>query len=235
MAYTRVWDETFPPDTQNANLLGQDIRNFKDDIRERVTSFGAGLLADRPSPESVWGGATAGVMFYATDVNTLFRWNGAAWVTVRTFGSQQTLFINPAQTTVANPGVDTVIQTVTIPANTLQVNDIVSIKAPISLGGTSGSVFINVFGVDFPVFVLPSSGVTTAYFMVDLVMTLIGLTGSYTAVWGSPGGAFGNNNPTVQVGNNINTTGGLTIAAKVKAGGNGNFTSQFIRAMIERL
>jgi hypothetical protein len=235
VAYTRTWDETFPPDTQNANLLGQDIRNFKDDIRERVASFGAGLLANRPTPESVFGSANVGVMYYATDVNALFQWNGSTWVQVRAFGSQQALFLNSSQTTVTNPGADTVIQGVTIPGNTLQVNDIISIKVPISLGGTSGNVFVNVFGVDFVTYALPSAGATVAHFMVDLIMTAIGLTGSYTAVLSSPGGAFGPNNPSLQVGNNINTTAALNIQAKVKAGGLGNFTSEFIRAMIERL
>lgn len=75
MAYAQPWNETFPPDTQAANLLGDDIRDFKVAIRERVQSFAAGTLGTRPTPEAVW----IGVMYFATDTGQVFRWNGATW------------------------------------------------------------------------------------------------------------------------------------------------------------
>lgn len=75
MAYSESWDEAFPPDTQAANLLGDDIRTFKTAIRERVQSFGAGPLGSRPTPEAVW----TGVMYFATDTGQIFSWNGASW------------------------------------------------------------------------------------------------------------------------------------------------------------
>jgi len=78
MAYTRAWDEAFPPDTQAAKLLGQDIRQFKQDIRERVASFGADILANRPTPEPSY----VGVVFFATDQKKMYRWDGSNWIDI---------------------------------------------------------------------------------------------------------------------------------------------------------
>lgn len=82
MAFSRQWDENYPPDTQPANLLGQDIRNFKTDIKERVAAFG-GNFADRPAVGDMitdWGRYGGnGVMYFATDTGQIFRWNGTAW------------------------------------------------------------------------------------------------------------------------------------------------------------
>lgn len=77
--FTRAWDETFPPDTQAANLLGQDLRNGKSDLRERMALL-SGTFANRPTPDAVFGGAGYGVLYFSTDTNQLFQWNGAAWV-----------------------------------------------------------------------------------------------------------------------------------------------------------
>ena len=83
MAFTRNWDETFPPHTQAANLLGQDIRNLKEDIRERIAAL-SGLFADRPAlgdmitDWSSYGGN--GVLYFATDTGAVYQWDGAAWV-----------------------------------------------------------------------------------------------------------------------------------------------------------
>lgn len=76
MGYTDTWDEAFPPDTQPARLLGQDIRSFKSEIRERLGTFLSDVLANRPTPEAIW----AGLVFFATDTGQLFRWSGSAWV-----------------------------------------------------------------------------------------------------------------------------------------------------------
>ena len=60
---TNVWDITTPPDTQVANLLGQDLRNLKNDIMQRMSLL-SGLTASMPTPETVnaaWGGAGFGL------------------------------------------------------------------------------------------------------------------------------------------------------------------------------
>ena len=77
MAFTNVWDVTQPPDTQAANLLGLDIRNFKTDIMQRVSAL-AGTLANRPAPETVNADWT-GLIYFAVDTFQLFQWDGAAW------------------------------------------------------------------------------------------------------------------------------------------------------------
>ncbi|CAB4164998.1 hypothetical protein UFOVP1537_43 [uncultured Caudovirales phage] len=39
MAYTHTWDETAPANSQAANQLGANIRNLKEDTRERINSL----------------------------------------------------------------------------------------------------------------------------------------------------------------------------------------------------
>jgi len=125
MAYTRTWDETFPPDTQAANLLGQDLRNTKGDVRERVASFGAGTLAARPTPEASF----AGVTYYATDTNQLFLWSGTAWSVIRTLGSGITKLVDSSVQTITNPAVQVNGNQIFIPANTLTVGAFVEVWA----------------------------------------------------------------------------------------------------------
>jgi hypothetical protein len=93
MAFTRNWDETFPPDTQVANLLGQDIRDFKTDIRERIAAI-SGTAANRPAVGDMitgWGTyGGGGVLYFATDTGAVSRWNGASWDDVSaSFGSKK--------------------------------------------------------------------------------------------------------------------------------------------------
>jgi hypothetical protein len=81
-AFDRAFDETFPPDTQLANLLGQDLRNLKTDIRERL-ALQSGTFANRPSNmDAAFGGAGYGTIYISTDTNQVFQWNGAAWVDI---------------------------------------------------------------------------------------------------------------------------------------------------------
>jgi hypothetical protein len=82
MGYTNVWDITQPPDTQAANLLGQDLRTFRLDTMQHF-AFMSGLDAAKPTPEN--SGATAnwqGLLFFATDTNKVYQWSGTAWVDI---------------------------------------------------------------------------------------------------------------------------------------------------------
>lgn len=79
--FDRAWDETFPPDTQLANLLGQDIRNTKIDLRERISLI-SGTFANRPTPDASWGGAAFGMLYFSTDTGQIFQWGGAAWTDI---------------------------------------------------------------------------------------------------------------------------------------------------------
>jgi len=79
--FTNVYDTTFPPDTQLANLLGQDLRNFRTDVMQRLSLL-SGTLANRPTPEIVnatWGGVGYGLLYFSTDSSQIFQWNGAVW------------------------------------------------------------------------------------------------------------------------------------------------------------
>lgn len=90
-SYTLPWSEAFPPDTQLARLLGQDIRDFKTEIRERVGTHLSGTEADIPvGLEAIW----AGLMYWAIDTGQVFRWNGATWDNITAD------FIAPVQITV---------------------------------------------------------------------------------------------------------------------------------------
>src|SRR5258707_48915 len=128
--FTNVWDITEPPDTQLANLLGQDIRGLKNDIMQRMALI-SGTLANRPTPETVdatWGGSGYGLLFFATDTGQTFQWNGAGWVVVSFLGSTR---LNDVTThSLVSPGTGTTAaSTLTIPANTLQPGSVVEIYA----------------------------------------------------------------------------------------------------------
>jgi hypothetical protein len=80
MAFTRQWDNTFPPDTQAAKLLGQDLRQMREDSQQRIAAM-SGVFAARPADFEA---GFAGVTYYATDTNTMYQWDGAVWQTLAT-------------------------------------------------------------------------------------------------------------------------------------------------------
>jgi hypothetical protein len=75
--FTNEWDNNFPPDTQAANQLGADLRNFRTDVMERMAAI-SGPEANRPNFENGF----AGVIFFATDTGKVFQWSGAAWTDI---------------------------------------------------------------------------------------------------------------------------------------------------------
>lgn len=82
MAFTNIWDDTFPPDTQVASLIGQDMRNLRLDIQQRMASI-SGISTSLPSfgsdaQPSNWNG----VLFFALDTNQIFQWQNPAWINV---------------------------------------------------------------------------------------------------------------------------------------------------------
>jgi len=134
MAFTRPWDDTFPPDTQQANLLGQDIRRDKEDTAERIRAFGAGKIANRETPEADFGNANIGALFFAEDEDKLYRWSGTAWN--RVYVNHKLL--DTAVNTIVGDGTEQFGSQVTIPANFLAVGDEVDIVIRVfqTLGGT---------------------------------------------------------------------------------------------------
>lgn len=110
--FTNSWDTTFPPDTQLANLLGQDLRNLRADVMQRMSLL-SGILANRPTPEIVnasWGGAGYGLLYFSTDTSQIFQWNGAAWVDVSaSFSRSQLLNAQGNLVSVVGNGTDQVV------------------------------------------------------------------------------------------------------------------------------
>ena len=72
-----MWDNTFPPDTQLANQLGQDLRSFRLDTQQRLQLVGT--LANRPTPDAGFGHPGIGMLYVAYDTGQFFRWDGATW------------------------------------------------------------------------------------------------------------------------------------------------------------
>lgn len=111
---TNVYDVTFPPDTQLANLLGQDLRNFRLDVQQRMALI-SGTLAARWNPATDaqplnW----TGLLYFATDTGQTFQWTGAAWIQVAGLLNVQ----GPAVAIVGNGGTQALFSYV-LPANTI--------------------------------------------------------------------------------------------------------------------
>lgn len=138
MAYTNVYDTTFPPDTQAAKLGAKDIRDASLNIMQRVASFGAGLLANRPTPEV--NSATAnwtGVTYFATDTAQLFRWNGTGWDVVSSSGGSTARFTDTTGFTYVAPVADQPGNTISIPFGLLMVGSVLSFDTVILASGSS--------------------------------------------------------------------------------------------------
>lgn len=144
--FTNVWDVSTPPDTQLANLLGQDNRDLKVDTMQRLSLL-SGTLANRPTPETVnanWGGVGYGITYFATDTGQLFQWNGAAWVDVSPAGPKNFRAVGIGTD---NNIPNTIIQTVTIPSNSLALGFLGSsftIDSMFDITNAAGSAAIQV-------------------------------------------------------------------------------------------
>lgn len=132
-AFDNIWDITQPPDTQAANLLGQDIRNLKDDIMQRMSLL-SGTLANRPTPETVsavWGGSGFGILYFSTDTQQTFQWTGVGgWVDVTgSVGGGVRDFDDFTRVSFVNiilSGVPLVIRTIVIPIGAVRNSAVTS-------------------------------------------------------------------------------------------------------------
>jgi len=84
LTYTNAWDESAPADSSLANLLGQDIRTMKLDVRERLRyqAGGDGSQPTLPNIPYTSPGTWAGMLFFATDVGKIYEYSGTAWFDV---------------------------------------------------------------------------------------------------------------------------------------------------------
>ncbi len=206
-AFDRAWDETFPPDTQAANLLGQDIRNFKTDIRERLSLL-SGTFANRPSNmDAIYGGASFGVLYFSTDTKQIFQWSGAAWVDVTSSFAFSLRFSDTTITLADNP--TTVLKSVTIPAGTLRVGSAVTLFCKLSqpIGPTVKTVNLN-FGATSLGSITPgvgNGGVINASLVVSGASAEEAAGFSITNVVGGGASSFSRlSSPTENIANAIN-------------------------------
>ena len=140
-SFDEAWDITTPADTQAANLLGQDIRDLKNDLMQRLSLL-AGTFANRPTPETVnanWGGSGYGLLYFATDTKKVYQWSGSAWVDVTSSiggGSNTTKDFTASD--LVNTTVNTTINGVTVPAGVITAGSVVEIISNVSiLSGTN--------------------------------------------------------------------------------------------------
>lgn len=77
MAFTNIWDNTFPPDTQAANQLGLDIRNLKLDISQRLSAM-TGAIGTPPPLENVF----AGMPFFDTNTGKVYQFTGTGFTEI---------------------------------------------------------------------------------------------------------------------------------------------------------
>ena len=119
MPFTNVFDNTFPPDTQLANLLGDDIRKFKVDIQQRVAAM-SGLDAAKPAFGSDTQPASwNGVLYFATDTGKIYQFNNPSWTDVTSsFVTAAGLrkYYDPSDITIATAGD---LNSITIPGGVL--------------------------------------------------------------------------------------------------------------------
>jgi hypothetical protein len=146
MPFTNLWDVTFPPDTQLANLLGQDLRNFRIDTQQRMAAI-SGLDAAKPNfagdaQPANWNG----ILFFATDTGKIYQFNNPLWTDVTSgFTLKSSLKIVVPVVHTGTVTQDTLF-TINLPANVMGPTGRLRITLPIiinSLGGSTNSVFIN--------------------------------------------------------------------------------------------
>lgn len=82
MPFTNLYDVTFPPDTQLANLLGSDARASALNVQQRMAAI-SGLDASKPafgsdSQPANWNG----ILFFATDTGQVYQFNNPVWTNV---------------------------------------------------------------------------------------------------------------------------------------------------------
>lgn len=157
MPYTFSWDETDPLGSAQANTLETIIQNKMKQLRERLTDFVpewtndainpkrikvlSGTAANRPAPA----GLADGIIYYSTDTNKLEIVDGAAWVqlspldtsllptgVVRVVGRQN------VDQQVTGTTTETVLATITIPANLMGPNGWVRVVLVPNFSGVGG-------------------------------------------------------------------------------------------------
>src|SRR5665213_2818677 len=133
--FSNVWDITQPPDTENANLLGQNLRTLRNDVMQRMSLL-SGVIGNIPAPETVnavWGGSGFGLMYFSTDTGQFLQWNGTVWVDVtQSFHLGNLKYSDTTIHVFNNPSSQQQGSGIVIPAGTLKVGSAVTIDTYMS-------------------------------------------------------------------------------------------------------
>lgn len=192
MGFTNLYDDTFPADTELANLIGANLRQVRLDVQQRMAVI-SGLDASKPAfSADVQPANWNGILFFATDTGRIYQFTNPNFVDI----TSSFLAVNPPlRDTSAHNNTGNTSQnllstlTMTKACSTTQVFRITTITNQVAY--TSGSDFLTVKINTTPI---TSSGMANAAGGVTMV-TIIGCnTGSASAqVWASYIGSTTNN------------------------------------------
>ena len=149
MAFTNLWDQTFPPDVQLASLGAADLRQLRVDTQQRMAAI-SGLDAAKPAFGSDAQPASwNGVLFFATDTGIIYQWNNPSWTNITaSFVKGNVVYKNTTPVTHTGTTTEDTIFTSTA-LNPLTVNSSYRIQvgfAVSSQGGSSSTYKLKVNG-----------------------------------------------------------------------------------------
>jgi hypothetical protein len=204
MAFTNVYDVTFPPDTQLANLLGSDLRNLALNVQQRMAAI-SGIQANQPNlagdaQPTNW----TGLLYFATDTSRIFQWSGSAWVDITSsigFGRFKFEGSNLVPVIVSDTVTLSPLQSITIPANDIGIGQTFYLEASGQIGiqSTGDTISISIY-LDSVLLSIATFGLAAAnsqsWFLRGFFSGLTtGVTGTVTGcsfIWNSTpsGGGF---------------------------------------------
>jgi hypothetical protein len=212
MAFTNVFDVTQPPDTQLANLLGQDLRNLSLNVQQRMAAI-SGISTALPAfgsdaQPTNW----TGILCFATDNGHLYQWSGSAWVDITTTFLPGVFF----DSTVLNSA-GTFTPGVVIPANYLEVGSIISVDFPFDAttsGADEFTIDLRLNGTNIATGVINSAygGIARLRFY----CTAIGVSGQLIGqnvfpIYVGLSPAFGNNSNAAPISVNLTNTATFSL------------------------
>jgi len=84
MPFANLWDNTFPTDTELANLIGANLRQLRVDTQQRMAAI-SGLSTAMPNfAADAQPASWNGVLFFATDNGHVYQFNNPSWTDVTT-------------------------------------------------------------------------------------------------------------------------------------------------------
>jgi hypothetical protein len=121
MAFTNIWDQTFPQDSAKANQLGVFLRQFKLDMQQRMAAI-SGVDTARPAfARDLQPASWNGLLFFALDSGRVYRFQNPAFIDLTLlFGPQNNFFKDQRVTLFGGDTNLHSVSTITLPVGTLQ-------------------------------------------------------------------------------------------------------------------